>query len=72
MWIALKLVSIPALLIAASAVGAIGSWGVPVGAVLLLATCVAGAVAMESEDLATTAPAPVARETAPDALFEAA
>jgi hypothetical protein len=53
MRVAAKLLSLPVLLFAASAVGAIGSWGLPVGAVLLLLGCVAGAVTMESRDLAS-------------------
>ena len=51
MWV-VKLLSIPLALFAAAAVGAIGSWGLPLGAILLLAACVAGAVTMESHDLA--------------------
>ena len=53
MRVAVKLLSIPVLLFVASAVGAIGSWGLPLGAVLLLIGCVAGAVTMESRDLAS-------------------
>ena len=50
---AMKLLALPVGLIIASAVGVVGSWAMPLGAVLLLAACVAGAVAMESQDLAS-------------------
>ena len=53
MRVAVKLLSLPVILFAASAMGALGSWGLPLAAVLLFAGCVAGAVSMESHDLAS-------------------
>lgn len=53
MRVAIKLLSLPVILFAASAMGLVGSWGLPLGAVMLLGACVAGAVTMESRDLAS-------------------
>ena len=52
MRLACKILATPVALIIASAVGLVGSWGMPVGAVLLFGACVVAAVAMESQDLA--------------------
>ena len=72
MRVAAKLLSLPIILFVAGASGAIGSWGLPLGAVLLLVGCVVGAVTMESRDLAGVeglSPAPKVRE---EPLLEAA
>ncbi len=72
MRVALKLLSLPVALIVAAAIGAVGPWGMPVGAVLLLGACVAGAVAMESQDLASVEGLAASTEPAPEPLLEAA
>jgi hypothetical protein len=73
--LACKILAIPALLIVASGIGLLGSWGMPVGAVLMFVACVVAAVAMESQDLATVeglTPAAAPVESVPEPMLEAA
>ena len=70
---ALKILALPVALIVASAVGAIGSWAMPLGAVLLFGACVVSAVVMESQDLAAVEGLSTAEaRSASDPLLEAA
>ena len=71
--VAVKLLSIPVALFLASSLGVVGSWAMPVGAVLLLAASVAAAVAMESRDLTSVeALSPRVEALADEPLLEAA
>jgi hypothetical protein len=73
MRVACKILAIPVALIVAAGVGLIGSWGMPVGAVLLFGACVIAAVAMESQDLASVEGLSAAQaDSGPERLLEAA
>jgi hypothetical protein len=72
MRVALKILALPVAVLAAAAIGLIGPWGMPVGAVLLFAACVVGAVLMESQDLAQVEGLTTERDVLPEPLLEAA
>ena len=76
MRVALKILALPVALLTGAALGLVGSWGMPVGAILLFAACVVGAVLAESQDLASveglTGEPEVLAEVAPEPILEAA